>query len=62
MTKSKSEIINKLATYFGGERNPEWEKWPVYKLLSTLDEFKEAKRAQVLSEDFSSRITGTIKH
>lgn len=61
MTKSKTEIIEKLKRVSGRD-DPEWASWPVHKLLSTIDDMKEVRRSEVLAEDFSSRITGTIKH
>ena len=61
MTKSKAEIIEKLKRVSGFD-DPEWVSWPVHRLLAAIDDIKEAKRSEVLAEDFSSRITGTIKH
>jgi hypothetical protein len=61
MTKSKAEIIEKLKRVSGVD-DPEWVSWPVHRLLAAIDDIKEAKRSEVLAEDFSSRITGTIKH
>lgn len=61
MTKSKAEILEKLKRLSGAD-DPEWASWPVHRLLAAIDDIKEAKRSEVLAEDFSSRITGTIKH
>lgn len=61
MTKSKNEIIEKLVKLSDGARNPEWERWPVHKLLSAIDDIKQTRINDVLSEDFTSRICGTIK-
>lgn len=61
MTKSKQEIIDKLTSLSDGVQDPEWAKWPVHRLLSLIDELKLQKHNEVVSDDFSSRITGTFK-
>lgn len=61
MTKSKQEIIDKLASLSDGAQDPEWSKWPVHRLLSLIDELKLRKQDEIISDDFSSRITGTFK-
>lgn len=61
MTKSKQEIIDKLTILCKGVQDPEWVKWPVHRLLSYIDEVKLKNEYEVVSDDFSSRITGTFK-
>lgn len=41
MTKSRTELLAKLAQYNGGVVEPDWEKWPSYKILIELDKLRK---------------------
>lgn len=56
MTKSKKELVTKLSE-LTGSMDPEWEKWPVHRILLEIDRLKQDEVA-----DFTSRIVGAYKN
>ncbi len=41
MTKSKPELLQKLAKFYDGEIKEEWKSWPTYKILIELNSLRK---------------------
>lgn len=64
MTKSKNSLLQDLANAKGKDKpDPEWEKWPTYKILMEIAKYKDNSDEDLEPPtDFSARMGSGFKH